>query len=72
MGQLKGGQKLAGLQGFQGIFFLFQSFTNEDHLTVHQRKHEILLAVNNSDHSTPALMKHPGFIIGIHDLVLKF
>ncbi|XP_066952089.1 cyclic AMP-dependent transcription factor ATF-2-like isoform X3 [Macrobrachium rosenbergii] len=37
------------------------SFTNEDHLMVHRRRHEMQLMVNG-DHQTPSLVKH-GFII---------
>lgn len=37
------------------------SFTNEDHLTVHRRRHEMQLTVNG-EHHTPSLVKH-GFII---------
>ncbi|XP_071552541.1 cyclic AMP-dependent transcription factor ATF-7 isoform X2 [Panulirus ornatus] len=37
------------------------SFTNEDHLTVHRRHHEMQLTVNG-DHHTSSLVKH-GFII---------
>ncbi|XP_063842707.1 cyclic AMP-dependent transcription factor ATF-2-like isoform X2 [Scylla paramamosain] len=38
------------------------SFTNEDHLTVHRRRHEMQLTVNG-EHHTPSLVKHTGFII---------
>nr|XP_053647870.1 cyclic AMP-dependent transcription factor ATF-2-like [Cherax quadricarinatus] len=38
------------------------SFTNEDHLMVHRRRHEMQLTVNG-EHHTPSLVKHHGFII---------
>lgn len=38
------------------------SFTNEDRLTVHRRRHEMQLTVNG-EHHTPSLVKHHGFII---------
>ncbi|XP_042217474.1 cyclic AMP-dependent transcription factor ATF-7-like isoform X2 [Homarus americanus] len=38
------------------------SFTNEDHLTVHRRRHEMQLTVNG-DHHTSSLVKHHGYII---------
>lgn len=38
------------------------SFTNEDHLMVHRRRHEMELTVNG-EHHTPTLVKHPGFIM---------
>ncbi|XP_045621378.1 cyclic AMP-dependent transcription factor ATF-7 [Procambarus clarkii] len=38
------------------------SFTNEDHLTVHRRRHEMQLTVNG-EHHTSSLVKHHGFII---------
>ncbi|XP_068204330.1 cyclic AMP-dependent transcription factor ATF-7-like isoform X2 [Palaemon carinicauda] len=37
------------------------SFTNEDHLVVHRRRHEMQLMVNG-DHQTPSLVKHGFFI----------
>ncbi|KAK3855964.1 hypothetical protein Pcinc_037664 [Petrolisthes cinctipes] len=39
------------------------SFTNEDHLTVHRRRHEMQLSVSGGEHHTPSLVKHHGFII---------
>ncbi|XP_076038233.1 activating transcription factor-2 isoform X2 [Oratosquilla oratoria] len=36
------------------------SFTNEDHLMVHQRRHDMQLSIG-ADHSTPSLARHAGF-----------
>ncbi|CAL4107215.1 unnamed protein product [Meganyctiphanes norvegica] len=39
------------------------SFTNEDHLTVHRRRHEMMHLTVPGDHHTSSLVKHSGFII---------
>lgn len=39
------------------------SFTNEDHLTVHRRRHEMMHLTVPGDHHTSSLVKHSGFIV---------
>ncbi|KAG7171473.1 Cyclic AMP-dependent transcription factor ATF-2-like [Homarus americanus] len=46
------------------------SFTNEDHLTVHRRRHEMQLTVNG-DHHTSSLVKHHGYIIAWKEVTVR-